>query len=67
MKVFALIRVCYDYHEFETLETVSSDLDELKNNYNSLPMFSHEEVCSKDFESPSCDGASHYYYVEYDV
>ena len=67
MKVFAIIHVSYDWHEFERLEHVGSDLDKLKKTFNDLPMFSNDEVNTKGFESPSSDGNSHYYYVEYDV
>ena len=67
MKVFAIISVWFDYHAFETLETVGKDLDKLKEVFNDVPMFSDEEVNANDFISPSYDGKSHYYYVEYDV
>lgn len=67
MKVFAIMKVIYDWHKFQELMGVGSDLEKLKSEFNDLPMFSSSEINDRKFKSPSGDGPSHYYYEEYDV
>lgn len=68
MKIYTLIAVSYDYHEFEVLEGVSTNLDSLISGLDK-PVFTKEETLADYFDAPDhrSGNTSHYYYSEWDV
>lgn len=69
MKVFTLTLVSYDYHEFESLEDVGSDLQKLteEREHSDLPVLTYEDTFDHRNIPGNQDGPNHYYWKEWDV
>ena len=69
MKVYTLTLVSYDYHEFESIEDVGSDLQALVDGREKplLPVLKYEDTFDHRNIPGDQDGENHYYYQEWDV